>query len=155
MILILGLLLLVAAVIVAVAGVLGNTGATHALIHGFSVLGYHVTGSTGTPFLYGIVVGAVGVFGLSLLLTSARRSARRGRATSGGLKQTSGGLKQSYGATAVVSRGRDGPVDQREPARAEAIGATSNGSPRAQRGLHRGGHRAEEASAASTTAADG
>ena len=67
MILILGLILLVAAVIVVVAGVLGNAGAPHALTHGFSVFGYHVTGSTGTLFLYGIVVGAVAVFALTRL----------------------------------------------------------------------------------------
>ena len=147
MILILGLILLVAAVIVAVAGVLGNAGTTHALIHGFSVFGYHVTGSTGTLFLYGIVVGAIAVFGLSLLLTSARRSARRGRAARRG-------LKQSRRETAVVSRDRDDLVDQRDAARAEAVSATSNGSPRPQRRLHRFGHRPNEPSDASTTAAD-
>jgi hypothetical protein len=43
------------------------------------VLGYHVTGSTGTLFLSGIVVGAVGLLGLSVLLAGARRSAVRGR----------------------------------------------------------------------------
>jgi hypothetical protein len=57
MIIILGLIILVAAVVVGVAGVLGNGGA-HGLAHGFSVLGYHVT-SSGTVFLYGIAVGAV------------------------------------------------------------------------------------------------
>jgi hypothetical protein len=43
------------------------------------VLGYHVTGSTGTLFLSGIVVGAVALLGLSVLLAGARRSAVRGR----------------------------------------------------------------------------
>ena len=56
MIIILGLIILVAAVVVGVAGVLGN-GGTHGVAHGFSVLGYHVTGS-GTVFLYGIVGGS-------------------------------------------------------------------------------------------------
>ena len=55
---IVGLVILIAAVIVAVAGVLANSGSGHALPHDFAVLGYHVTGSTGTLFLYGIVVGA-------------------------------------------------------------------------------------------------
>lgn len=36
--------------------------------------GYHVTGSAGTLFLYGIVVGAVGLFGLSVLLADAPRA---------------------------------------------------------------------------------
>jgi len=44
------------------------------------VFGYHVTGSTGTLFLAGIVVGGVALAGLSLLLAGARRTARRGRA---------------------------------------------------------------------------
>jgi hypothetical protein len=65
MIVIFGLLILVAAVIVSVAGVLSNGGSAHALTHGFAVFGYHVTGSTGTLFLCGIVVGAVALFGLS------------------------------------------------------------------------------------------
>ena len=47
MIIILGLIILVAALIVAVAGVLGNDGSAHAVSH-FSVLGYHLTGSAGT-----------------------------------------------------------------------------------------------------------
>jgi hypothetical protein len=57
MIIILGLIILVAAVIAGVAGVLSNSGSGHGLAHGFSVFGYHVTGSTGTLFLYGIVAG--------------------------------------------------------------------------------------------------
>jgi hypothetical protein len=51
MIVIVGLIILLAAVIVGVAGVLGNGGSGHALTHGFSVFGYHVTGSSGTLFL--------------------------------------------------------------------------------------------------------
>ncbi|VFB01610.1 Uncharacterised protein [Nocardia cyriacigeorgica] len=58
MIIIFGLVVLLAAVIVAVAGVLGNAGSAHMLTDNFSVFGYHVTGSTGTLFLYGIIVGA-------------------------------------------------------------------------------------------------
>src|ERR1700686_320550 len=77
MIVILGLVILVAAVVAGVAGVLTNGGSGHVLPHGFAVFGYHVTGSTGTLFLYGIVVGAVALLGLSLLLTGARRTARR------------------------------------------------------------------------------
>jgi hypothetical protein len=48
MIIVLGLVFLVAAVIVGVASVLASSGKGHALTHGFSVFGYHVTGSTGT-----------------------------------------------------------------------------------------------------------
>src|SRR6202020_164067 len=74
-----GLIVLLVAVIVGTVGVLGNAAGTHPLAENFSVLGYHVTGSTGTLFLSGIVVGAVGMLGLSVLLAGARRSATRGR----------------------------------------------------------------------------
>ena len=67
MIIILGLVILLAAVIVGLAGVFTNSGSTHVLTHDFAVFGYHVTGSTGTLFLYGIVLGAIGVLGLGLL----------------------------------------------------------------------------------------
>src|ERR1700722_2294690 len=79
MMVIVGLVVLLIGVIVGTVGVLGNAGATHPLAENFSVLGYHVTGSTGTLFLSGIVVGAVGLLGLSVLLAGARRSAVRGR----------------------------------------------------------------------------
>jgi hypothetical protein len=79
MMVIVGLVVLLVAVIVGIVGVLGNAGATHPLTENFSVLGYHVTGSTGTLFLSGIVVGAVALLGLSVLLAGARRGAVRGR----------------------------------------------------------------------------
>jgi hypothetical protein len=88
MIVLIGLVILVAAVVVGVAGVLTNGGGAHALTDHFAVFGYHVTGSTGLLFLYGIVVGAVGLFGLSLLLAGARRTARRGRTARRELKQS-------------------------------------------------------------------
>ena len=53
MIVILGLVILLAAVIFGVAGVLGNGGSGHALTHGTSVFGYHLNGSKGTLFLTG------------------------------------------------------------------------------------------------------
>jgi len=123
MIVILGLIILVAAVIISVAGVLGNGGSGHALTHGFAVLGYHVTGSTGTLFLYGIVVGAVALAGLSMLLAGARRTSRRGRAA----RQ---GLKQSRRETAAVSQDRDDLIGQRETARAYTASDLGNGTSR-------------------------
>lgn len=112
MIVVLGLIILVAAVVVGVAGVLSNTGSGHALTHGFSVFGYHVTGSTGRLFLYGMVVGAVAMFGLSLLSVGARRTSRRGSAARSG-------LQRSRTETAAVSKERDDLIDQRETARAD------------------------------------
>lgn len=113
MILILGLLILVAAVVVAVAGVLGNLGHAHAMVHGFSALGYHMTGSTGALFLYGIVVGAVGMLGLSLLLAAARRTSRRAHAVRSDARQS-----RQVSAAAVEDRGS--LVGQHDAARADA-----------------------------------
>jgi hypothetical protein len=116
---ILGLVVLVAAVVIGVAGVLGNHGSGHALAHPFSVFGYHVTGSEGRLFLYGIVIGAAGVAGLSLLLVAARRTSRRGR-------DARSGLRQSRQETAAVSRDRDDLIDQREAARAYTADAPAD-----------------------------
>jgi hypothetical protein len=112
MIVIVGLVILVAAVVAGVAGVLSNSGQAHAAGH-FSVFGYHVTGSTGTLFLDGIIVGAVALLGLSLLLAGARRTSRRGHAA----RQ---GLRQSRRETAAVSQHRDELIEQRDSARSDA-----------------------------------
>ncbi len=79
MIVIVGLVVLLFAVIVGFLGVLNNAGAAHPLSENFSVLGYHVTGSTGTLFLFGIVIGALAMLGMSVLLAGAHRTAGRGR----------------------------------------------------------------------------
>src|SRR6478735_2532723 len=115
MIVVAGLILLIAAVVVGVAGVLTNAGSGHELTHGFAVFGYHVTGSTGTLFLYGIVVGAIALLGLSLLLAGARRTARRGRAARRG-------LEQSRQETDVARGQRDALVRERDTARAAEPG---------------------------------
>jgi len=120
MIIILGLIILVAALIVAVAGVLGNGGSAHAVSH-FSVLGYHLRGSAGTLFLAGIVVGAAGLLGLSLLLAGARRTSRRGSAARRG-------LRQARRETAAASQERDDLIDQRDAARASTTSNLSNGT---------------------------
>ena len=111
MIIIIGLVILIAAVVAGVAGVLANSGSGHPLTHHFAAFGYHVTGSTGTLFLYGIVVGALGMLGLSLLLAGARRTSRRGR-------EARHGLRQSRRETATVTQDRDDLLGQRETARA-------------------------------------
>ena len=115
MIILIGLVILVAAVVVGLAGVLSNGGSGHTLTDQFAVFGYHVTGSTGLLFLYGIVVGAVGLFGLSLLLAGARRTARRGRTARSD-------LKQSRRETAAANQDRDdlAQARQRETAAADA-----------------------------------
>ncbi|TCN48134.1 hypothetical protein EV641_11857 [Rhodococcus sp. SMB37] len=107
MIIIFGLILLLAAVVIGTTGVLSNSGVAHTLTDDFAVFGYHVTGSTGALFLYGIVVGAVGLLGLSVLLAGARRTSRRGRAARHD-------LKEARHETDVVSRDRDHLAAQRE-----------------------------------------
>ena len=120
MIIIIGLVILVVAVVVGVAGVLSNSGSGHALTHPFALFGYHVTGSTGTLFLYGIVVGAIAVAGLSLLLAAARRTSRRGH-------EARRGLRQSRRETAAVSQDRDDLIDQRDAARDHTVSTVDNG----------------------------
>jgi hypothetical protein len=120
MIVIVGLVILVAAVIIGVAGVLGNGDSAHALTHGFTVFGYHVTGSTGTLFLYGLVVGAVAMLGLSLLLVGARRSSVRGR-------RARSGLAQSRRETAAAGQERDQLLDQHPSAPAQSAPARNRG----------------------------
>ncbi len=122
MIIILGLIILAAALVVGVAGVLGNGGSAHAVSH-FSILGYHLTGSAGTLFLAGIVVGAAGLLGLYLLLTGARRTSRRH-------STARRRLQQSRRETAAVSQERDDLIDQRETARAQATGQPVSGTDR-------------------------
>ena len=132
MIIVLGLVILVAAVIAGVAGVLANGGHAHAVTH-FAVFGYHVTGSTGTLFLYGIVTGALALAGLSVLLAGARRTSRRGR-------EARRGLAQSRRETAAVSADRDDLIGQRDTARAYTAstlgdeGTARNGSDPGLRG---------------------
>ena len=70
------LLVVAIAAIVAIVGLLSNAVAAHPPTD-FSVFGYHLTGSTGTLFLFGIAVGAVASLGLCLLLVGARRTASR------------------------------------------------------------------------------
>ena len=109
MIVIVGLVVLLIAVIVGFIGVLNNAGAAHPLTENFSVLGYHVTGSTGTLFLFGIVIGAVAMLGLSVLLAGARRTAGRGR-------DTRQDLKNSQRETAFLNQERDRRLEHSQQA---------------------------------------
>jgi len=126
MIVIVGLVILVVAGIAGVTGVLANGGHAHAVTH-FAVFGYHVTGSTGTLFLYGIVTGALALLGLSLLLAGARRTSRRGR-------DARRGLAQSRRETAAVSADRDDLIGQRDTAAPAAapVPAAQPGPPAGQ-----------------------
>ena len=105
MVVIIGLAVLLIAVIVGIAGVLGNAGGDHSLTGDFSVFGYTVTGSTGTLFLFGIVVGAVAMLGMSALLAGSRHTAARGQ-------QARRELAQSQHEAAFANRDRATLLEQ-------------------------------------------
>ncbi len=81
MIILIGLLVLIAAVVVGVAGVAANSGEVRTDTSDFGVLDYHFTASAGELFFYGMAVGAIGMLGLSLLLLGVWRSSRRNSET--------------------------------------------------------------------------
>ena len=118
MIVIVGLVVLLVAVIVGFTGVLTNAGPAHPLTENFSVFGYHVTGSTGTLFLFGIVVGAVAMLGLCVLLAGARRTAGRGR-------DARHELKRSQRETAFLNQERDQRIEHSQQVGA-ATGTAAN-----------------------------
>jgi hypothetical protein len=120
MIVIVGLVVLLAAVIVGFTGVLTNAGPAHPLTENFSLFGYHVTGSTGTLFLSGIVVGAVAMLGLSVLLAGARRTAGRGR-------DARHELTRSQRETAFLNQERDQRLEHQQDG--ATTGSTVNRQP--------------------------
>ncbi len=97
----LGLLLLVIAAVVAVAGISANLGSAHALGRSVNLLGYHLTGSTGKLLLVGVVLGAVGMLGLGLLLAGIRHGTNRRSAN----RHERKAIRQEAG-TAAADRGR-------------------------------------------------
>ena len=121
MIVIAGLIVLLVAVIVAITGVLANAGPAHPLTGNFSVLGYHVTGSTGTLFVFGIVIGALAMLGLSVLLAGARRTAGRGR-------DARVELRHSQRESAFLNRDRDLLLEQQRSGR-DAGAAVASAEP--------------------------
>ena len=126
MIVIVGLVVLLGAVIVGFTGVLTNAGAAHSLTENFSVLGYHVTGSTGTLFLVGIVVGVAAMLGLSVLLAGARRTAGRGR-------DARRELQRSQRETAFLNRDRDKLLEhQQAGADSDAVNPQPAPTPRSR-----------------------
>ncbi|WP_067570362.1 LapA family protein [Nocardia acidivorans] len=85
---IIGLIALVAAVAVGVAGIVANSGESHMLQGGFTVFGHTYVGSAGLLFAYGILIGAIGVSGLIMLLAGTWTTSRRGLAARRDLRQS-------------------------------------------------------------------
>lgn len=89
---IVGLLMLLVAIGVGLSGVLANSGSEHLLGQDFSVLGLQLGGlTTGQLFLYGIIIGVLGMLGVSLMLgvfTTRMASRRSRRALKGSQKES-------------------------------------------------------------------
>ncbi|MEU4343284.1 hypothetical protein AB0H00_18730 [Nocardia sp. NPDC023852] len=118
MIIIIGLVILIAAVIIGVAAVVGNMGEAQQLTSDFAAFDYHFHGSTGALFGYGIVLGAIGMLGLALVLTGAWRVTRRGAAARRELRQSRremAAVRRDLASTPEV-RQQTEPKATREPA---------------------------------------
>ena len=93
---IVGFLILLVAIAVGLSGVLANSGSEHLLGQDFSVLGLQLSGlTTGQLFLYGIIIGVLGMLGLSLLLGvfNKRLASRRARRALKGSQKESQSLR--------------------------------------------------------------
>ena len=112
---VIGVLLLAAAAVVGVIGILHNRGAGHPLGSRVDVLGYHLDGSTAKLLLAGIVVGAVGMLGLALMVAGSARHGARARA----LRAERRDLRAAADGNAVpVASGRHAyPIDDAAPVR--------------------------------------
>ena len=127
-----GLVILIAAVVIGVVGVLSNSGSAHEFTGGFSVFGVDVTCSTGTLFLCGIVIGAAGLLGLSLILAGTRRTARR--------RTAQHRRKPSRRGSAAAEQERGGLTNERDTSRAQttrAEGKDADPADLVERPLHK------------------
>jgi hypothetical protein len=120
MIVLVGLVVLIVAVLVAVAGVMTNSGGGHPVGGAFTVFGQHLTGlSTGQLFLYGVVVGVAGMLGLSILTGAFTRRL----ASSGARRELRGSRRETTAARADSDR-LARQLDDEHATRAEAETST-------------------------------
>lgn len=78
MVAVVGLLLLLVAVMTGIVGMLDHAADRDG---GIVAIGHHVDGSTGAVVLFGLLITAVAIIGLSVLLGAARRALTRGPKT--------------------------------------------------------------------------
>ncbi len=116
MLTIIGLIALLGAVAVGVAGVRENSGENNTLSNSFTVFGQNYDLSSGAVFGYGMLVGAIGACGLILLLTAVWTASRRGSAARRELRESKREIaadrKESTappGATASAPAARSAP----------------------------------------------
>jgi hypothetical protein len=113
-------MIVIVGLVVVLVGFTGLLTNAHPLPENFAVFGYHVTGSIGTLFLFGIVVGAVAMLGLSVLLAGARRTAGRGR-------DSRHELKRSQRETAFLNQEREQRLEHQQVG--AAVGSAVNPQP--------------------------
>lgn len=116
MTIIIGLIVLIAAAILAVAGVETNIDTSHQLSGDFAIFGQHLNhATTGQLFLYGIVVGIGAALGLSILYWAflRRLSARKLRRE----------LKDSRGETTALRQDHDRLTKQLDDERTDRLKA--------------------------------
>ncbi|MFE6861386.1 hypothetical protein [Nocardia sp. NPDC057668] len=85
---IIGLIALLGAVAIGVAGIQANSGEDHVLANGFTVFDHAYGGSSGLLFAYGILIGAVGTCGLIMMLAGLWTTSRRGAIARRELRQS-------------------------------------------------------------------
>lgn len=120
MIAIVGLLILIVAVLVAIAGVMTNSGGGHPVGGAFTVFGHSVTGlSTGQLFLFGVVVGVIAMLGLSMLMGSFTRRL----ASSAARRELKGSRRETTQARADTDR-LSRQLDDEHAIRTEADAST-------------------------------
>ncbi|MGY4099831.1 hypothetical protein ACW2Q0_09760 [Nocardia sp. R16R-3T] len=125
MIIIIGLVVLIGAVIIGVAGVAANTGDVRTSPSDFGVFDYHFTVSAGELLLYGMAIGAIGMLGLSLLLAGVWSSSRRSSAARRDLRQSRRELAaQEKAAKQATPRGSTMPPAEAPPATEPAAQVT-------------------------------
>jgi uncharacterized membrane protein len=118
MIVIIGLIALIAAAAVVVAGVVTNSGSSHALGDNFGIFGQHLNNaSTGMLFLYGAVAGIIGMLGLTLLWGAFTR-----RLASGGMRRE---LKSTKREAEILRQDRDRLNKELEIERSKHLNASA------------------------------
>ncbi|MQY26211.1 hypothetical protein [Nocardia aurantia] len=88
MILLIGLIVLIAAIVVGVSAISANSGQGHMLSTHFTIFDHQFSGSESQLFAAGAGVGAVAMLGLVLLLTGLFGTQRRHAQTRRELRQT-------------------------------------------------------------------
>ena len=124
---VLGLLLLLAACVVGLVGVLTNLSGM-----GFSIFGVPVGGASGWLFLFGIVVGAVGMLGLAMIRGANVRSRRSRRELKQTRREAEKLRAEHERRHAQAARGEEAARGREAPATGEThAGETRTGETRA------------------------